>query len=108
MVFDDEAPNLQYRYPYFDKQPIKFDVEGSYADREAKIQTKEEIGWNYTLSEIVNSLIENGLQIEYLHEFPYSVYQQLPFLVPDGTGLYNFPDGKQQIPLIFSLKATKR
>jgi 2-polyprenyl-3-methyl-5-hydroxy-6-metoxy-1,4-benzoquinol methylase len=108
MVFDDDAANLQFRYPYFDKQPIKFDVEGSYADREAKIQTKEEIGWNYTLSDIVNSLIENGLQIEYIHEFPYSVYQQLPFLVPDGNGLYNFPDGQHPIPLMFSLKAIKR
>lgn len=108
LVFDDYAPNLQYRYPYFDKEAMHFEVEGSYADREAKVQTKEEIGWNHTLSEIVSSLIDNGLQIEFLHEFPYSVYQQFPFIVPDDNGLYHFPDGQQPIPLLFSLKAVKR
>lgn len=108
MVFDDDAQNLQYRYPYFDNGAMKFEVNGSYADREAQIETKEEIGWDHPLSEIVNGLIENGLQIEYLHEFPYSVYQQLPFLIPDGQGKFVFPDGKQPIPLMFSLKASKR
>ena len=108
MVFDDYTPDLQYSYPYFDKKAMHFDVEGSYADRSAKVETKEEIGWNHTLSEIINGLIENGLQIEYVHEFPYSVYQQFPFLIPDGNGLYNFPGGQQPIPLMFSLKATKK
>jgi len=108
MVFDDYATDLRYRYPYFDKEAMHFDVEGSYADREAKIQSKEEIGWNHTLSEIINGLIDNGLQIEFLHEFPFSVYQQLPSLVPDGHGHYIFPEGKQPIPLMFSLKASKR
>ncbi len=107
MVFDDYAPDLKYRYPYFEKEALHFDVEGSYADKDAKIQAKEEIGWNHTLAEIITSLIDNGLQIEFLHEFPFSVYQQLPFLVHDGHGIYNFPDGEQPIPLMFSLKATK-
>ncbi len=108
MVFDDNDPELKYRYPYFDKEAMHFEVEGSYADRNAKIQSKEEIGWNHTLAEIITSLIDNGLQIEFLHEFPFSVYQQLPFLVDDGHGIYSFPDGQQPIPLMFSLKATKR
>ncbi len=108
MVFDDNDPELKYRYPYFDKEAMHFDVEGSYADRNVKIQSKEEIGWNHTLAEIITSLIDNGLQIEFLHEFPFSVYQQLPFLVHNGHGIYNFPDGQQPIPLMFSLKATKK
>lgn len=107
MVFDDDAPNLQHRYPYFEKEALHFDVKGSYADREVQIQSKEEIGWDHTLSEIINNLIANGLKIEYLNEYPYSVYQQLPFLEPDGHGIWTFPEGKTSIPLLFSLKATK-
>jgi len=107
LVFDDNAPELRYRYSYFDKEALHFDVNGSYADMEAQTQAKEEIGWDHPLSEIVNSLIDNGLHLEYLHEFPFSVYQQFPFLIPDGHGIYNFPDGKKPIPLMFSLKATK-
>lgn len=107
MVFDDEAQSLQYRYPYFLKEALKFEVAGSYADPTAETHVNVEYGWNYTLGEIVTSLIENGLTIEFLHEFPFTVYQQLPFLVPDGNGIWNFPDGAKPIPLMFSLKASK-
>lgn len=107
MVFDDDAPNLHQRYPYFEKKALHFEVKGSYADRDVQIQTQEEIGWDHTLSEIINGLIANGLKIEYFNEFPFSVYQQLPFLEPDGHGIWTFPDGKKPIPLMFSLKGTK-
>jgi hypothetical protein len=98
---------LQYRYPYFLKEALKFEVAGSYADPTAETKVNLEYGWNYTLGEIVTSLIANGLEIEFLHEFPFTVYQQLPFLIPDGKGIWNFPDGAKPIPLMFSLKARK-
>lgn len=107
MVFDDEAQKLQYRYPYFEKQARRYDVIGTYADRQAETRVKDEYGWDHTLADIVTSLIENGLRLEFLHEFPYSVFQQLPILQNDGKGLWRFPDGAQPIPLMFSLKATK-
>ena len=49
----------------------------------------------------------HGLRIEFLREHPYTVYQQLPFLVRDDQGNYVFPGGAQPIPLMFSLKASK-
>lgn len=107
MVFDDETQELKYRYPYFEKEALHFDVKGSYADREVQLQAQEEIGWDHTLSEIINSLIDNGLKIEFFNEYPFSVYQQLPSLESDGHGIWNFPGGKTPIPLMFSLKATK-
>jgi 2-polyprenyl-3-methyl-5-hydroxy-6-metoxy-1,4-benzoquinol methylase len=108
MVFDDDADSLQYRYPYFEQKAMKFDVQGSYADREAETKVNEEYGWNHTISEIVTGLIDNGLQIEFLHEFPFSVYQQLPFLELDENGVWVFPDRKKPIPLMFSIKANKK
>ena len=108
MVFDDEADTLQYRYPYFEKKAMKFEAHGSYADSEAETHVNEEFDWNHTMSEIVTGLIDNGLRIEFLHEFPYSVYQQLPFLELDENGVWVFPDGKQPIPLMFSIKAFKK
>jgi 2-polyprenyl-3-methyl-5-hydroxy-6-metoxy-1,4-benzoquinol methylase len=107
MVFDDESPTLQYRYPYFEKDARRYEVKGSYADVHADTKVNEEFGWDHSLSEIVNSLIENGLCIDFLHEFPFSVYQQLPMLLPDGHGLWIFPEDQKPIPLIFSIKAGK-
>ena len=107
MVFDDEADSLKFRYPYFEKPARRYDVRGSYADESANVNVKDEFGWDHPLSEIVTSLIDNGLRIEFLHEFPYSVFKQLPFLVPGDQGTWVFPEGEQPIPLMFSLKACK-
>lgn len=108
MVLDDEADAYRLRYPYFDKNVMAFDVQGSYADRNAKTKTKVEYGWNHTLGEIVTSLIDAGLTIEFLHEFPYSVYEQLPYLKPDEKGLWHPAEDPAMLPLMFSLKAGKR
>jgi len=107
MVFDDESNELRYRYPYFEKEALTFEVKGSYADREAKITAGRDYEWQHTLGEIVSGLINAGLRIEFLHEHAFTVYEQLPFLQPDGQGYWRFPEGKQPIPLMFSLKAIK-
>ncbi len=107
LVFDDEASELHYRYPYFLKEPLSFEIKGSYADPAAQVKAKTEYEWQHTLADIVTALIEAGLEIEFLHEHPFSVYGQLPMLQPDGTGYWRFPQGAQPIPLMFSLKATK-
>ncbi len=106
LVFDDEAEELHFRYPYFEKL-MSFDITGSYADRGAMVSVKRDYEWNHTMGEIVTALIDAGLQIEFLHEHPFTVYEQLPFLLPDGTGYWRFPEGAQPIPLMFSIKASK-
>lgn len=108
MVLDDEAENYRLRYPYFEKEVMTFDVQGSYADRSAKVETKKEYGWNHTMGEIVTSLIDAGLTLEFLHEFPFSVYEQLPYLKPDEAGLWRQAGEPAMMPLMFSLKAWKR
>jgi hypothetical protein len=106
-VLDDGAEEYRLRYPYFEKSIMTFEVEGSYADRDAHVESKVEYGWNHTLGEIVTSLIEAGLTVEFLHEFPYSVYAQLPFLKPDGKGLWKPVEDPAMVPLMFSLRAKK-
>jgi SAM-dependent methyltransferase len=107
MVFDDESDELRYRYPYFEQEALTFEVKGSYADRDAEITTGRDYEWQHTLGEIVSGLINAGLRIEFLHEHAFSVYEQLPFLQPDGKGYWRFPEGTQPIPLMFSLRAVK-
>lgn len=107
MVFDDESTELRYRYPYFLEDALSFEVKGSYVDRNAPVQAEMDYEWQHTLGDIVSALVAAGLQIEFLHEHPFSVYEQLPCLQPDGTGYWRFPDGASPIPLMFSLKAAK-
>jgi len=111
-AFDDEgevdfrSPRL--RYPYWTHDdPLEFEVQGSYADRTATVASTHEYGWNHSLGEIVTALAENGLRIEFLHEFPFLEWPA-PGLEPQDDGTHRLPaelDGT--LPLFFSLKASK-
>lgn len=106
-VFDAEADTLQYRDPYFAKDAISYEVDGDYADRKIRLAAIKDYEWIHTLGDILNSLLEAGLRIEYLHEHAFTVFEQFPFLVPDKPGNWRFPEETAPIPLMFSLKATK-
>jgi len=106
-VFDDESDHLSHRYPYFSKGAMHFEFDGTYADHDARLQHREDYEWNYPLGEVVSTLIDAGLVIEFLHEHAFTVFEQLPFLVKTEDGVWCFPDGIEPIPLMFSLRAYK-
>jgi hypothetical protein len=59
------------------------------------------------MGEIVTAVVQAGLAIEFLHEFPFVVWN-MDFLEQGDDGLYRLPgelDGR--LPLYFSLKATR-
>jgi SAM-dependent methyltransferase len=106
-VFDDQGDHLAYRYPYFLNGAMHFDFDGTYTDSDAKLNNREDYEWNYRLGDVVTALIDAGLTVEFLHEHPFTVYQQLPFLEKIEKGIWRFPNGEEPIPLMFSLKARK-
>lgn len=94
-------------YKYFKKGPYIDDSSGTYTDWDENVKgvTYE---WSYTISDVINALIEQGLKIEYVHEFPFTMYNQFPgFMEQNKKGQYVLKNKKIQIPLLFSLKATK-
>ena len=111
-VFENEgvAPGeLRLTYPYWShEQPLTFDVKGSYADPNAPTDPNlVEHGWDHSLGEIVTALIDAGLRIDFLHEFDYCGWA-LDFLVEGDDGRWRLPaDAKGQLPLFFSIRATK-
>lgn len=94
-------------YNYFDKGPYLDDSSGTYTDWNADLKgvTYE---WSYTVGDVINTLIKQGLKLEYFHEFPFTMYDQFPgFMEQNQKGQYVLKDKNIQIPLLFSLKATK-
>jgi hypothetical protein len=63
--------------------------------------------WIHPISDIVTSLIEAGLTLEFLHEHETLPYRLFPSMAPAGDGMFRLPDGAVPIPLSFSLKAVK-
>jgi SAM-dependent methyltransferase len=111
-AFESEgvAPReLRLTYPYWEhREPLVFDVKGSYADPTADVGEQKEHGWDHSLGEIVTALIDAGLRIESLEEHPY-VEWAADFLVESEPGSDRFvlPPGPGELPLMFSLRASK-
>ncbi|MFL1013154.1 class I SAM-dependent methyltransferase [Flavisericum labens] len=104
-MFDNLEEPPKMKYGYMQDEVIYEEYEGTYANEDAKITSKE-YGWNHGLSEVVNALTEAGLHIEYLNEYNESPYNVLPNLTETENGMFVLKD--KLYPLIFSLKATKR
>lgn len=92
------------KYGYMQDDVIYEEFEGTYANSDSKMMSKE-YGWNHGLSEVINALIEAGLQIDYLNEYDESPYNVLPDLVKTKSG--NYVTKEKLYPLIFEIKATK-
>jgi len=104
---EEDATNLQVSHSYFhDTKPEYYQPAGSYADRSAEV-TRPSFQWTHSLSDIMNALISAGLTIEFLHEFPFTVYQQFPFMELDSEGWWRLGEKDNTIPLLFSMKAFK-
>ena len=63
-------------YRYFHEELFLEGGEPSYAGTQI-IETPT-YEWQHTLGEIVTALIDAGLRIEFLHEFPFTCYQAYP------------------------------
>lgn len=99
---------LRLAYPYWEhREPLAFPVVGSYADPEAEVRTPTEYGWDHGLGEIVTALVDAGLRIRSLREFPFVAWK-LDFLVDSPEGGWRLPPGTPgELPLSFSILASK-
>jgi SAM-dependent methyltransferase len=91
---------------FFDPEPDKYVGQLSYAV-EVEGKTTTQYIWNHHMGEIMNSLINAGLQIEFLHEFPFAARAKFPFMVQDEDGWWRLPEQHSTIPFLFTLQARK-
>jgi len=104
---DENVQDLEVRYPYFQGlQPMHFPPGPTYTNRNSQLKNPS-CEWFHTMSDILNSLIGNSLSIQFVHEFPFCVYQGLPFLEKGADGWWYLPNSRKDVPLLFSLMAKK-
>lgn len=102
-MFDDDFQNVAYNY--FNKEVILETEVGTYADREADIHG-DYVMWNHDLSEVINSLLEAGLQLDSFNEFNYSPFNCFKHTVEYEPGRFRIEHLGDRIPMTYSLKAT--
>ena len=92
-------------YRYFHGQLYFDDVEPSYAGGPPIATPTYE--WQHTLGDIVTALVDAGLRIEYLREFPYCHYQAFPSMELGDDGWWRLPAHNESVPQMFSIRAHK-
>jgi SAM-dependent methyltransferase len=94
-------------YNYFNVEPIVETESGTYADKTAPIN-KESVGWNHPTSEVLNSLIKNGLTLHSFDEFDYSPYNCFNNTEEFEPGKFRIKHLGNKIPMTFALVAEKK
>ena len=104
-----------------DADGLSFRVHGSYF-HSAEPQVEEVRGlpeeaaadaprsvyiWRYSLGEVVTALVQAGLRIERLDEFPLAHYQQFSCLVQGEDGWWRWPTPATTLPMLFAITAGK-
>ena len=107
MFVVDSVGKLGVEYGYFNSGPGRYDSEQSYVESEERLTSPTTYQWEHSLGEIVTSLADAGLKIQFLHEFPFAAYQRISTMQMDADGWWRLPDGEVEIPFLFSLMATK-
>lgn len=109
-AFDDEAETADGNYravrDYFAEGPQKWDNARDYAEPAALLTHSRTNEWQHTLGEVVSSLAEAGLRIDFLHEHDRLVWPGFPCFVKQGQ-YFVAPDGRPRLPLSYSVKARK-
>jgi SAM-dependent methyltransferase len=105
-VFDDDADELRVRYGYFhEDDPNEWEGDyPDYDDGDYMVQSPS-WEWQWSMGDIVNSLIKSGLRLEFLHEHTTMPWKALPCMVQSGEGRWKLPEGIDVLPLMFSIRA---
>jgi SAM-dependent methyltransferase len=103
--------DLTVKYSYFHEGPWVWeedaDEPGDYADPDATFEHNDTVEWNHGIGAIVTALVAAGLQIESLVERPTCFMQRWPSMVEHAEQDWRLPPDQPQIPLSFSLLASK-
>ena len=93
-------------YSYFPSRKPDVESEGTYTEN-CKGEESIVVTWPHSLSEVMNALIEAGITIESVNEFPFSPYNCFEGLEEvEGKG-YQMLFKAQQVPLVYAIKGRK-
>jgi SAM-dependent methyltransferase len=102
--FDEEEPIV--KYDYFRTAPFVEDSPGSYADRNAFTENNTNYSWQHPLSQVIDSIISAGFQLQFLHEWDWCHSDLGNWLIRGDDGRYRWPP-PGRLPLMYSLKAAR-
>ncbi|MFG3340475.1 class I SAM-dependent methyltransferase [Glycomyces sp. NPDC048151] len=102
----DWDTGTRFERDYLGRDPFVVDAPGTYVDFDAATENNLSFEWNHALGAVVTALAANGLRLEFLHEFDWTMFRQFGSLV-EQEGRFHQPEGTAKAPLMYSLKASR-
>lgn len=98
-LYDGE---MNFRYSYFRDQAIREQEAGSYAAPEATHVTGETLTWDFSIADVLQPLLRQGLQLRDFREYDHSPYNLYKNAVRTEKG-YRMKEAGGKIPYLFSV-----
>lgn len=73
-------------------------------DRGADLPSYE---WIHPVADMLNAFVGAGLRLDWIREHTRLTWPYFPNMLRDDDGMYSMPEGRPQLPLALSLRATK-
>lgn len=106
-TFDDDG-NWRFEVSYFhNEEPYFWEGENPDYMDPTYITNTPTYEWQWSISDIINALINAGLHLEFFNEFNALSEPVYPEMKKRDDGLYTFPGMPVPLPILFSLKARK-
>ncbi len=103
-MFDNDFTKVAYSY--FKSGPIVETETGTYAEREAPIETTS-VTWNHGLAEVIGSLLGSGLLLFGFEEYDYSPYNCFRNTIEFEPGKFHIRSMEGKLPMMYTLSAGK-
>ncbi len=100
------AYDLVSGFSYFYKKDPYVEKEGTYTENDTG-EKLTLVTWTHALSDVVNALIEVGIEIIHLNEYPYSPYNCFDNMIEGEKGQFYIHHLKAEVPLVYSIKGRK-
>jgi len=105
MVEGRIVPRFDWRTPQ--DKPVADTEETTYTGDQTKLANRECYFWLHPFTDILNALTSAGMKLDWLNEHPALTWNLFPNMTKSEDGLYRLPADHPQLPLSFSLKATR-
>lgn len=109
MALEEETSGeLSFTYPYFHKDAPTTWAAGDpdYADANY-VPKNASAEWEWPVGDIINALINAGLQLEFVNEYEKLFFRLFPSMTTEDNRWFRLPRYAKKLPLLLTMRARK-
>ena len=97
--------DLYAGYSYFHNEQADIEASGTYTENCDGTETTTAT-WAHPFCDVINALLDAGIRIDQLNEFPFSPYNCFDGMEEREPGRFYIAKAGQDIPLVYSIIGT--